>query len=225
MSINYEYKSYCSEFMPLFRIFRASFYSIVKDTILTPKEREVFFATTYLPIQKRYVRRGMISERDLVSEYLELLKKFPAFRDESILKECILMFGADKQRRKRLKKRVELIISKPSVFFTLTFTDYDLENLSFEQRRKSVCRFLKQFNALYVANVDFGKINEREHYHGLIQLPKIELSSWRDKFGNINVKRVVPSEESCDRLSKYINKLSNHAIKSTCCNYKVIYSR
>jgi hypothetical protein len=206
--------------MSLFDLFRKAFYNLVKDTNLTPKEREIFFSTSYLPSKKRYFRNI-----DLVTSYFDLIKKFPVFCDESILKECILLYNSSKQRRRRLKKRVEVIISKPSIFFTLTFTDYDLENLSFEQRRKAVCRFLKQFNSLYVANVDFGSENGREHYHGLIQVPKIELSSWRDKFGNINVKRVYSSTDSATKLAKYINKLTNHCIKNTCKRYSIIYSR
>jgi hypothetical protein len=79
---------------------------------------------------------------------------------------------------------------------------------------------------MYVANIDYGAKNKREHYHALINCDKIDFSNWR-KYGNINAERVKNKDIESDKikLSKYIAKLSNHAIKETTKRSCLIYSR
>ena len=79
---------------------------------------------------------------------------------------------------------------------------------------------------MYVANIDYGSKNKREHYHALINCDKVDFKSWR-KYGNINAKRVRNKDIESDKtkLSKYIAKLSNHAIKETTKRSCLIYSR
>lgn len=149
---------------------------------------------------------------------------FNGLKDEFL--ECEKMNKAYYERLKRLKTRVrDILTSGPSLFLTLTFNDDALERTSPEFRRIAVQRYLKQYKAKYVGNIDFGKTNHREHYHALIGVDRVDNESW-NKYGNIDFERVrIRSECDSLKLSKYINKLSNHAIKETTKRSALIYSR
>ena len=141
--------------------------------------------------------------------------------------ECLKINKSSYERTNRLKKRIyDMLVSGNCLFLTLTFNDNTLNETSADTRRQYVRKYLKQFNCKYVANIDFGKENHREHYHAVICADKIDLSSWRIH-GNINVERVRNRNIDRDntRLSKYICKLSNHAIKETTKRSSLIYSR
>lgn len=142
-------------------------------------------------------------------------------------RECEKINRASYKRVARLKERVaSMLLNGSCLFITLTFNDETLNETNEKQRRVAVSRYLKQFNCRYVANVDYGKMNHREHYHALINCDNISFDSWR-KYGNINVKRVRNKDISSDKtkLAKYICKLSNHAIKETTKRSSLLYSR
>jgi len=160
------------------------------------------------------------TSRDLLFECIE-----NGLKDEYL--EAVKINKASYERTNRLKKRVsDMLLGGDCLFLTLTFNDDTLTNTTSKDRRCYVSRYLKQFNAKYVANIDFGSQNHREHYHALIGASNIDLSSWR-KYGNINVERVRNRNIDRDKtkLSKYICKLSNHAIKETTKRSALIYSR
>lgn len=143
------------------------------------------------------------------------------------LKECEKMNHAYYERIKRLKNRVQtMLLNGACCFITLTFNDDTLRNTTEKQRRVAVSRYLKQYGCMYVANIDYGSKNKREHYHALINCEKVDFKSWR-KYGNINAQRVRNKDIESDKtkLSKYIAKLSNHAIKETTKRSCLIYSR
>jgi hypothetical protein len=163
-----------------------------------------------------------VSQDELRMSYRaqEVLLKSPFFREAHKLN------SASRQRVKRLRGRVEdVILNGNAIFLTLTFTDEVLEKTSPETRRKYVTRFLKSQCAFYVANLDCGSQNHREHYHAIVQPngEKIDLAAW--EYGAINSKRVHASEQAPLRLSKYVAKISNHALKDTAKCSRLIYSR
>lgn len=149
------------------------------------------------------------------------------------------------KRVKRLKERIAHIMkaSESIVFVTLTFTDEVLANTSAFTRRRYVQRFLTDTSADYVGNIDFGAKNGREHYHAVVG-KKIDLKEW--EYGYIfaetvgDISKAIPKrykdlpldeqKEHTERdnqakLSKYIAKLTNHAIKETTHRSVCIYSR
>ena len=77
------------------------------------------------------------------------------------------------KRKTRLNKKIENILAVGNllgltpVFMTLTFNDKSLNNTNEDTRRQKVRRFLKSASGMYVANVDYGEKNEREHYHAV----------------------------------------------------------
>lgn len=130
--------------------------------------------------------------------------------------------NADYRRNTRLKNRIRKMINAGEcVFLTLTFTDEVLNSTTTAQRRLYVTRYLKSQSSTYIANIDFGSVNDREHYHGIIS-GLADFSQWT--FGNCDGKRVIESSNPLV-LAKYINKLCYHAIKETTKRNAVIYSR
>ena len=136
-------------------------------------------------------------------------------------RECRRIFDSQRKRAQRIRERITRMIAKQCLFLTLTFTDETLEDTSDTTRRRYITRFLSQFNVPVIANKDFGKENGREHYHAIIQIDKIDYSLY--DYGAINGKKVVVGSETDLRLSKYISKLTNHAIKETTKQSKLIY--
>lgn len=140
--------------------------------------------------------------------------------------EVLKINDASYKRTQRLRKRIEdMLVSGPCVFLTLTFNDDTLATTTEKQRRVAVSRYLKQYQTMYVANIDFGSDNHREHYHAVISCDKVDYSTWR--YGAINGERIRNRNIETDKqkLAKYICKLSNHAIKETTRRCSLLYSR
>lgn len=125
------------------------------------------------------------------------------------------------KRTSRLRNRVSsLIKSGQAYFITLTFRDDVLESTSEETRRKYVRRFLKEHCSEYVANIDYGKTTEREHYHAITNC---NIENW--PYGFHLSKPIAPNLESETKLPIYITKLTHHALKKTARGSSLIYSR
>ena len=137
------------------------------------------------------------------------------------LRECKRIFDAQHHRSYRLRKRITTMIEKQCLFLTLTFTDETLQNTNATTRRRYIVKFLSQFNVPSIANKDFGKENGREHYHSIIQIDRIDYSLY--DLGAINGIKVVVGNETDLRIAKYIAKLTNHAIKETTKQSRLIY--
>lgn len=198
-----------------------------KDLLLKQKR-----ASLYQYSLNRFYEDGVIlyalkTDKEGFSSYNDLVKYCEENDLMNELKECFKINRAEYERTKRLKKRVaSMLLNGECVFITLTFNNSTLDNTTEKQRRVAVSRYLKQYGCMYVANIDYGGKKGREHYHALINCDKIDFSSWR-KYGNINAQRVRNKDIESDKtkLSKYISKLSNHAIKETTKRSCLIYSR
>lgn len=128
------------------------------------------------------------------------------------------------RKAKKVRDKIsKLVITNNSIFITLTFSDKTLANTDIDKRRRLVQRYLKSNCSQYVANIDYGKTNGREHYHALVS-NDIDFTDWY-KYGTINAERVRPCEDSPKRLSRYITKLTNHALKVGAIAPRLIYSR
>lgn len=182
---------------------------------------------TYINAQE-----GIIKDQQLDDTYFDLLMSY----NYNDIKEARKINKASYSRVKRLKERVTgMLTSGHCVFCTFNFNDEILSTTTSETRRKYVTRHLKSFNCQYIANIDFGNDNEyidrkgnkrkgtsREHYHALICIDKLPMK-WSYGFEFLEHVRIKNSTDV--KLSKYISKLTNHAIKETTKRYAVIYSR
>lgn len=127
-------------------------------------------------------------------------------------------------RTARLKERIrEAVLSGSAWFITITFSPETLAKTNEKTRRVYVSRWLKSLTPFYVANIDYGLKNEREHYHAVITSDKRPPKSW--SYGFVDILKVKTTETDTKRVSKYISKLTNHAIKNTTKSKRIIYSR
>ena len=189
-----------------------------KATLLDYYESQLVCTGEVSPVLKRYCNELNSNELFDYCKDNNLLNEF---------RECKKINHAFHGRTKRLQDRVRaMLLGGDCLFLTLTFSDSTLSSTNEKQRRVAVSRYLKSFNARYVANIDFGKTNHREHYHAIINTGLVDYSLWR-KYGNINGEKIRNKdiENDCKKLSKYVAKLSNHAIKETTHRSCLIYSR
>ena len=176
-----------------------------------------FYAQMLLDTTGEYIYSEMDTQR---AEELQLYHRM--FNLEN-WQEAHRINKASYARVKRLKTRIASMLKNGEcLFLTLTFTDEILGKTTEDTRRQAVRRFLKTFGVPYVANIDYGKKNGREHYHGVIQIPRIDYSAYT--YGAINGER-IRSVEDYTKLSKYVAKLTNHAIKQTNKRQVIIYSK
>lgn len=137
-------------------------------------------------------------------------------------KECSRILNANIKRTIRLKRRIAKMLSLGKCkFITITFRNDVLESTSKDTRRQYVRRWLQQYG-YYIANIDFGSHTEREHYHAIILADYIP-KTWQHGF--IDIKTARTKNASNVRLAKYISKLTNHAIKETTKQQRLIYSK
>lgn len=129
-----------------------------------------------------------------------------------------------RKKNQRARSRIEKIISsEKALFLTFTFTDKALQTTSENTRYQGVVRWLKSNCLDYVANIDYGNEHSREHYHAVVSVnKKIDYTSWR--YGALNGVKIKRSSSPL-ALAKYLNKLVNHAFKSSNNSKKIIYAR
>jgi hypothetical protein len=125
----------------------------------------------------------------------------------------------------RLKHTIsKIVLSGNAYFITLTFDDDALFSTNETTRRKNVSRYLKTISNDYVANVDYGTDKGREHYHAVLSLPEGK-NSLKWAYGFYKVVKIGKRDSDIVKISKYISKLTNHAIKETTRSSRIIYSR
>lgn len=141
-----------------------------------------------------------------------------------IANECERIGNSSRQRIKRLKSRVNDLLSKGEcLFLTLTFNDCVLENTDKHERAKMVNDYLKSQSSDFIANIDFGKVNNREHYHAVVCASKVDYTAWHDK-GAVKGEKVAIKGKSGSNIARYIDKLSLHALKDTTYRSRMLYS-
>ena len=152
------------------------------------------------------------------------LTNFVNFYGYTTLKVANNLNRASYYRTARLKERIrEAVLSGSAWFITITFSPETLAKTNEKTRRVYVSRWLKSLTPFYVANIDYGKNKGREHYHAVITSDQRPPKTW--SYGFIDILKVKTTETDTKRVSKYISKLTNHAIKNTTKSKRIIYSR
>ena len=128
----------------------------------------------------------------------------------------------------RIKKRLIYLLSRYDYIWFCTFTfSNDYINKCTRTKRDLIKDVINTHDFKYILNVDYGKTTEREHYHCIIG------TNW-----DMNVNQYIQSIYPCHclaiqckkgrgdfvRLSKYINKLTNHCIKATTKRQRILYN-
>ena len=144
---------------------------------------------------------------------------------------AFLLGRSNRRKRAYLRERINKIIedadntSQNVYFLTFTFSDNLLDKTIASYRRKKIQRFLLKNCRHYVANIDYGKENEREHYHAVVSCDNIQeiVKEYAKTFNSyIKVKKL---RKSVKKIAEYIIKLTNHALKETTENNNLIYDR
>lgn len=153
------------------------------------------------------------SERTLKLEKI-LWYSVPLVWDVSLWQDTSREYQKWRMRKYRTRKYIESIFNhnRDVRFVTFTFTDEVLAKTNEKTRHKYVQRFLEEHCMDYIANVDYGSKNGREHYHAVVG-DSIRLSEW--PYGRVDFRKAGQRDADKLRVSKYINKLSNHAGKET----------
>lgn len=154
--------------------------------------------------------------------------------DEETLTICFKIYNANKARKRYgLEEMIKwcFVIEKSNhyqgyklIFGTLTFNDDSLNKTSKITRRRYVSRFLKDKCESYIANIDFGDKDEREHYH-FVALCKndIKKNSW--KYGYDYYRKIEQTKDGIQKAKTYLLKLNNHSYKSSTRNERVIMNK
>lgn len=167
---------------------------------------------------------GEVSNKTYSNSYIWTDFLFFIIRKNAELDCAWRMIESRKQKTKRIKdKIVDMVLDGTAIFVTLTFKNETFGKTDEVKRRRLVQRFLKSSCSRYVANIDYGKTNGREHYHAVCS-NDLKLKDWF-KYGSIDVEHIYKTDESVIRTSRYINKLTNHALKNRCISTRLIYSR
>lgn len=154
------------------------------------------------------------------------LEEYIATYGYDLVEVALRLNQAKYKRKQRVQNRIEWYIATGEVvFLTLTFNPETLANTSVETRRTYVRKYLKRNASEYVANIDFGGKNGREHYHALaVMQGDFDYKEWH-KYGAIKGEKVRTKKDDIERTCKYVAKLSNHAMKVDGKAPRLIYSR
>lgn len=129
----------------------------------------------------------------------------------------------------RVKKKLVYLMSRFDYiwFCTFTFDNYYIDKCDRTKRDliKKVLGLVSDNH--YILNVDYGSKTEREHYHCIIGTNyNLDLNKlFQENYPCFcSALKVRCTEDDYKRLSKYINKLSNHCIKDSTKNKRIIYN-
>ena len=157
--------------------------------------------------------------------------------DQETAQECENARRSKKQQREKIENHIGWLLEnqeelKIDLFFgTWTFDDNALE-LTADTRKQGIRRLLSDNTEDFILNIDFGKKNGREHYHGLIAIKRgtyeITEKVWSSeyncqlinidtldkyKLGYYDLQEIKLNDLSAKKISRYITKLTQHSIK------------
>lgn len=182
------------------------------NTIPQDEKYEFFVNGVASPLMAEYQRR-----EDFAFELIE--SELFGF-DLETEKKADKLIKSRKQKAKRVRKRIDMIMQNDALFLTFTFTDDVLASTTFEKRKRYIKDWLSKLNCHYVANLDYGKKNGREHYHAVVGISSVDFGSY--SLGSLNGIKIRQGSNSI-ALSRYIVKLTSHCLKNTA--RTIIYSR
>lgn len=181
----------------------------------------------FLTIKKLFYEEGLNSNNKLLYEIYGF--------DKETTDNCISIYESIRRRRKHSLNEIAkwcFAISKiPKykkyiiVFGTLTFKDIEFKKTTKKTRRIIVSRFLRNNANIehYIANIDYGEENGREHYH-FLALCRGEIDqTWSRGFTWYKKVKIEP--KNIKKTMKYIMKLNNHAFKESTRLEKIIMDR
>ena len=170
----------------------------------------------------------------LDEQLLNILKEYNHCRkyNKDFVKDKKLesLLSARYHKVSRIKQHlVWLYHHKKNIYFiTFTFSDENLKKCD-RTKKDMIKKSLLSFDEdIYIIlNIDYGKKNEREHYHCIVGTDSdLDLRTFLQLVypDIIWCQNVNFSSDSISQLPKYLNKLTNHAIKNTTKNSRIYFN-
>lgn len=169
---------------------------------------------------------------ELLSKVIDYNKqRYFAYKNGVVLdenKDFERILKARYQKCSRIKKRFVYLLTRFDYiwFITFTFDNYYI-NKSDRTKRDLMKSVLNTHDFKYMLNIDYGKKNEREHYHCIIGTNiDFDVNQYIQSFYPCHCLAIQCKKGKNDfkRLLKYINKLTNHCLKSTTKNRRMLYN-
>ena len=174
----------------------------------------------------------MDTDIELLSSVIEYNKqKFYSFKNGIVFeenKDFERILSARYMKVSRVKKKLVYLLYNFKYLWFCTFTfDDNYINKCDRTKKDLIKKCINKLDFKYILNVDYGKTTERQHYHCIIG------TNWNLDLDNY-LKLRYPCFSSallCNtdlsdikKLSKYINKLSNHCTKASTKRSRIIYN-
>ena len=169
---------------------------------------------------------------ELLTKVIEYNKsRYNAFKNGIILEPNIeyeRILSARYMKVSRVKKRlVYLLYNFRYIWFcTFTFDDYYIDKCD-RTKKDLIKKCINKFDFKYILNVDYGKKTERQHYHCIIATNyNLDLDKYLKEHYMCFSSALLCNTDITDlkRLTKYINKLSNHCVKASTKRERIIYN-
>lgn len=200
----------------------------IKKTIITSQLDIIKRQCDYLEYKTIMSNNGVVNNKYLKSKIII----------DNLTKDQLRVIenlNRGRQRRvKTLKDYIQRYVfnkaENNAYFGTLTLDDNNI-NKSIDTLKKYIKRHLKKYCKTIVLNIDYGSQNDRLHFHCVILCDDIEALKNDYNLGFTLFKPINTTENDKKKISKYINKLTYHAIKSSTpnsynncrCYYYTIY--
>ena len=169
---------------------------------------------------------------ELLTKVIEYNKnRYNAFKNGIVLEpnqEYERILSARYMKVSRVKKRlVYLLYNFRYIWFcTFTFDDYYIDKCD-RTKKDLIKKCINKFDFKYILNIDYGKKTEREHYHCIIGTNyNLDLDKYLKEHYMCFSSALLCNTDITDlkRLTKYINKLSNHCVKASTKRERIIYN-
>lgn len=157
--------------------------------------------------------------------------RYLAFKNQlpfNINKDYEKILNARYQKSHRIKRKLIYLLSRYKYiwFCTFTFDNYYINKCD-RTKRDLIKSVLKTHDFKFILNIDYGKTTEREHYHCILATDlDLDVNQFIQSYYPCFSKS-IPCKIGIDdfkRLSKYINKLTNHCIKATTKRQRIVYN-
>ena len=168
----------------------------------------------------------------LLSDLIEYNKKrFYAFKEQKpfvYVHEFEKLLNARIQKVGRIKKRLlYLLIRYKYIWFcTFTFDNYYI-NKSERTKRDLIKTYLNTHDFKYILNIDYGKNTQRQHFHCILATNiDFDVNQYLQTNYPCHSLSIICKKglNDLNRLTKYIDKLVNHCIKSTTNRQRLVYN-
>lgn len=175
-------------------------------------------------------------EREVDTLFLQDLIEYNKYRflcfkngvDYVEIKELEQSLHSRVQKCNRIKRRLVYLLTRYNYIWFITFTfDNNYINKCDRTKKRLMQKVLDTHDFKYMLNIDYGKQTEREHYHCILGTNEnIDVNNFIQNYYPCFSLSIQCKKGKGDyiRLSKYINKLTNHCIKATTKNRRMVYN-